>query len=632
MRTQLLITGCIAALLLVACEQVEEVVPGVQEVSSISVTPELLELLPGETVQLSLDIQPEGAAKDASISWESDDDNVVTVSQDGYVTGMSVGETVVRVYVNDLTDSSKVVVIDDNSDESAEMKFTIDLTDYDNTYVMPFTRDGMTGNYDLTIEWGDGTSDLVPAGTQLEADIVHEYDINKEYQITVRSSTGNIPDFRPGLYRHDNDNGVKFKSMDTPLLAMGVTDVNSMFMYSGLVSVPEDLFVNNPQITDFTQCFSSIPLKKIPEGIFSYNKNATDMTSCFAFSSLEEIPEDLFANNPEITNFNNCFCYLQISSIPENLFANSIKAKDFSYCFVFCSNVTEIPESLFSNCPEVELFENTFSSCSSLKIVPERLFANNPKVKSFFLLFDSCYALESVPEDLFANNPEVENFTGCFGYCSNLKSIPEGIFAGNPEVTIFENCFIYSGLSSIPANLFASNTKVTNIVQCFSGTYVTSVPEGLFAHNTELEDLTNCFAYCSYLTDIPSGLFDNNAKLKSVSNMFEYCDIKSVPEYLFAKNLEIDNFSYCFSGNGNLVLNSNIFCDEESEYTERFAGKIMHFVCCFMDCGSYLSPGEGGTAPALWNYPIAPGSQISGCFMNVTNVTNADEIPENWKW
>lgn len=101
------------------------------------------------------------------------------------------------------------------------------------------------------------------------------------------------------------------------LFKKGLTDVNNCF-YSctGLTSIPNDLFANNPEITDFFSCFYNCP-------------------------GLTSIPEGLFANNPKVTDFSLCFYYCTgLTSIPSNLFANNTKVTDFSNCFASCLGLT----------------------------------------------------------------------------------------------------------------------------------------------------------------------------------------------------------------------------------------------------------------------------------------------------
>ena len=82
-------------------------------VSDISLSEESLELKIGETKQLDVSFYPENANKHPELVWESDNDNIVTVSQEGLVTAMGSGKTVVTARTSDgsLWGTCKVRVI-----------------------------------------------------------------------------------------------------------------------------------------------------------------------------------------------------------------------------------------------------------------------------------------------------------------------------------------------------------------------------------------------------------------------------------------------------------------------------------------------------------------------------------------
>lgn len=317
-----------------------------------------------------------------------------------------------------------------------EMKFTIDLSTFsgNTSYTLPFTTSGATGDYTLTVDWGDGSSaTTIPAKTSLtslNSDLTtlltHTYTAQQQYTITIATSETDItkaqmPGFMPNSYRTENDNKLKIKSMDSPML-----------------------------------------------------------------------------------------------------------------------------------------------------------------------------------------NTAVSNFSYCFGDCT--------------------------GLTKIPAELFDKNTAAISFGGCFSGcTGLTAIPAGLFGKNTNVNDFGACFRNCTGLTAIPAELFDNNTVVKYFNNSFEGCTgLTEIPAGLFANNTVVTNFSYCFSGCTKLVLNENIFCNEATDRDACFADKKMNFSYCFQNCGTDLQSGQGGTAPALWNYAMDASSTKTRCFSGVTNVTNADDIPTTW--
>ena len=185
--------------------------------------------------------------------------------------------------------------------------------------------------------------------------------------------------------------------------------------------------------------------------------------------SLVSIPENLFINNPQITNFSYCFYHCKtLTSIPEGLFDNNSNATNFTYCFSDCTSLTSIPEGLFDNNSNATNFTSCFDSCTSLISIPEELFNNNPNATNFMACFRDCRALTSIPQGLFDNNLNATNFRYCFRDCRALTSIPDGLFDNNPNVTDFNNCFYNcTSLISIPLGLFDKNLNVIHFGQCF---------------------------------------------------------------------------------------------------------------------------------------------------------------------
>ena len=121
--------------------------------------------------------------------------------------------------------------------------------------------------------------------------------------IRIVSLSGSYPFFYP----NSND---YIASIEEPLPFMGETDFSDYFWgCESLVSIPENLFINNPQITSFASCFYYCTrLTSIPQGLFDNNPNVTDFSACFYHcDSLTSIPQGLFDNNPNVTDFSYCF-------------------------------------------------------------------------------------------------------------------------------------------------------------------------------------------------------------------------------------------------------------------------------------------------------------------------------------
>ena len=152
--------------------------------------------------------------------------------------------------------------------------------------------------------------------------------------IKIVSLSKLYPFFRPYDY---------IASIEEPLPFMGETDFGSYFLFCHtLASIPENLFINNPQITTFNNCFRYCQsLTSIPQGLFDNNPNVTDFSSCFDnCQALTVIPQGLFDNNPQVTSFYRCFGYCSsLTSIPEELFDNNPNVTNFSGCFDYCTKL-----------------------------------------------------------------------------------------------------------------------------------------------------------------------------------------------------------------------------------------------------------------------------------------------------
>ena len=276
-----------------------------------------------------------------------------------------------------------------------------------------------------------------------------------------------------------------------------------------------------------------VPELKSPKVYITFKDDVTNLSGSFMdCSALISIPENLFANCPNVTTFfsekgiedegafMNC---TSLTTIPENLFANNPEVTEFIGTFHGCKSLTAIPEKLFAHNTKVTNFYGTFEGCSALKSIPENLFANNPEVTNFAKTFAHCKALTEIPENLFANCPKVTDFSYIFAETS-ISSIPKNLFANNLKVTDFNFTFaVCSALTSIPTGLFDNNQKVTSFVSTFEGcsaltgespyTMVNGKKVHLYERQNYLEhftaptDFQTTFYGCTGLTDyaqIPS--------------------------------------------------------------------------------------------------------------------------------
>ncbi|WP_350291311.1 Ig-like domain-containing protein, partial [uncultured Croceitalea sp.] len=94
------------------CETTIEIILLTIPVTGVNVTPTALNLVEGETDNLTANISPSDA-DDISVTWSSSDENVATIDESGQVTAVSVGTTTITATTNDggFIDQAEVVVL-----------------------------------------------------------------------------------------------------------------------------------------------------------------------------------------------------------------------------------------------------------------------------------------------------------------------------------------------------------------------------------------------------------------------------------------------------------------------------------------------------------------------------------------
>lgn len=327
--------------------------------------------------------------------------------------------------------------------------------------------------------------------------------------------------------------------------------------------------------------------------------------SVFVGSLLTSLPDNLFQYGDRIKELDRTFAHSSLVSVQEGLFNGLSKVTKATNLFLNNDNLTTLPANLFSGMPEVTDLSYCFEHCSALTSVPEGLFNGVTKVTNLSYMFEYCSSLVSIPAGLFNGMSKVTRLSGMFGNCEKLVSVPEGLFSGMTEVTDLSNIFDYCGS-------------------------LTSIPSGLFSGMTKVMDLTYCFRSCTSLTSIPAGLFSGMTKVKRLYSLFGYCSaLTSIPAGLFSEQVNATDFRYCFTRVPAKAIHPNIFCNEATEKTTRFANVNPDFSSCFDE----LTGTVAGTAPALWEYTYKTTPTKTGCFSNnsTTTLSNYGDIPTEWK-
>ena len=275
---------------------------------------------------------------------------------------------------------------------------------------------------------------------------------------------------------------------------------------------------------------------------------------------------------------------IYLTSVSDDLNSAFANVKSFNEAFKGCTGLTALPENLFAACTNVTYFGGTFSGCTGLTTLPENLFAACASVTnfggSFGGVFSYCTGLTTLPENLFAACANVTDFRNAFEGCTGLTALPENLFAACTNVTYFGGTFSgCTGLTTLPENLFAACANVTDFSYAFNGcTGLTTLPENLFANCPEVITFSDTFYKCSSLLELPAGLFDNNRKVQSFSSTFHACNLTGESPYTLIGDVKVHLY-------------------ERADYPDYFA------------------------TPTSYRY----------CFISGKNLTDYDQIPDDWK-
>ena len=430
-----------------------------------------------------------------------------------------------------------------------------------------------------------------------------------------------------------------------------LTSVRGMFLSSyGLTgSIPANLFANNPKITNASDCFSGARglTGSVPGNLFANCPELTNVRWCFENTNLEgNIPENLFANCPNIENTGYLFSNTKVSGpLPAGLIKNKKKLVNIDRMFENCNiggeedNFDEFPADFFAGLTALQSANYCFSGCKQIKFsLPDGLFKDCINLKSINYLFYNCKGIRgnlntntfrisgnpymdavsvlegcsgltgNLPADFMDPFVNVKDLSGFFSGCSGLTGEIPAEFLKKCVNLIYANRFFKgTGLGKhrvddmdpyfIDPEFFRYNVNLEEIDSMFDAAdaprnLIGDIPMDLFRYNTNLIDVGSLFANCTGITGELNGtLFANNAKLKDVSSLFFNSSISSITNDLFtlAKNPVINDFTGTFKDLVNLT----------------------------------------GTAPALWD--IYPSASRNACFLNCTNLTNYNAIPESWK-
>ena len=279
--------------------------------------------------------------------------------------------------------------------------------------------------------------------------------------------------------------------------------------------------------------------------------------------------------------------------------------------FAFAKKLTYVPTSMLYQNRNITHFYEVLDY-SGLKKIPKRFFKYQKKIQRLYFTFGST-PVEEIPDGIFDDMENLNDAAFCFNEIK-IKHVPQKIFKYNKKIQRIEGLYSYcTELEDSPVEVLNSLLDGTdyNYYGQFSLGRLVAGTKGSETLTQEYLDkfieMSGRITACCYgwnLRSIPTGIFDKYTEETNFTDCFESCNnLESVPENLFKYNTKANSFQMCFMMDRYLNLNSNIFCNEQSEKTTRFANYSPDFYYCFYYAGNSTS--KTGIAPELWNYEYA---------------------------
>lgn len=328
---------------------------------------------------------------------------------------------------------------------------------------------------DITIEWGDGTTEecttIQPTHTYTDAGTYvikiagnmprwqfSEVSTSKDY-ITGLKQWGNIGIVYISFSGCTNLEGTIPKHKTKGEFAH-LYSVSFLFNNCNKITgkIPEDLFEGSGKLCYAVSVFYGCTglTGNIPKYLLKDTTKIATLNGFFRHCSgiTGKIPEDLFKNCAKASNFSLIFKNTSITEIPADIFdinngqPNGIKMVYGAFCGTL---ITQIPEGIFDLCVNIEKFgeitstgnahDGVFQNCKLLEKVPEKLFYKNTKAVNFGCVFYGCSSLKEIPENIFNTSQPNVIMNGSFEYCSSLTKIPGKIFENVPNISDYKLLF-----------------------------------------------------------------------------------------------------------------------------------------------------------------------------------------------
>ncbi len=455
----------------------------------------ILDLNGKNTIQLNATPIPNNANKNTKMKWTSKKKTVATVTQDGMVTGKTVGNSTIMAASKNGKSAECLVV--------CQAKIT-----------------GITVN--------PVTASIPIGGTiQLTATIVPNTVTEK---ITWKSSNTDVAKVdRNGLVTGVGNGRITITAQNpagTIKATCTVTVGNATLMVASSRTYKDtDNYLRSNVVKNKIESIKfvkgQVPTSGIIEQFDASKAKDSSIIGYYTDEDNNDMYELTFVSETNIeANQNSSYLFFYLSSVKEIVFDNfdTSKVTDMSHMFGYCNSLTSLDVSKFDTSKVTDM-SDMFGYCRSLTSLDVSKF-DTSKVTDMSSMFYYCISLTSLDVSNF-NTSQVTDMSDMFVYCSSLTSLDVSNFDTSKVTDMSSMFWACSSLTSIYVSNFDTN-KVTNMgwmfIYCSS---LTSLDVSNF-DTSKVTDMISMFDGCGNLTDLDLSKFDTS-QVTNMSRMFYEC-------------------------------------------------------------------------------------------------------------
>lgn len=513
------------------------VVKGNVAVTSIDLDKASANLKVGETITLKANVKPDDAT-DKDVEWQSSDETVAKVDNEGKVTAVLEGSAVISATISNITADCYINVIPESFEPNGEyLAFSglnyggsIAYECNDNDIIIEYSHDAqqwLSWEKTVKLSLNTGTKIYVRGGNWNE-----QTDLRFKMSGRVAAS-GNFMSllyYDDFAYRISFDKNFKLYNIfrgcenlveapDLPATVLYKDCYRNLFRDCTNLTKAPDLpaatLASGCYSGMFYGCSSLVTAPNLPAAVLEEYCYEEMFALCTSLKVVSGLPATELADHCYWGMFTNCTGL----SIAPSISATKLARNCCAYMFWDCKNLTIAPRLPATTLAEW-CYYSMFAGCSKLTRAPE-LPATIMTKGCYEGMFDGCTSLTDAPE-LPATTLADFCYCGIFYQCTNLTTVPD-----LPATKLAYACYkgMFAGCTSLlqtpklPATELAGSCYNAMFLGCSS---LTQVPSNLPATNLATGCYSAMFARCKSITTAPA-LPATELAVSCYSEMFSGC-------------------------------------------------------------------------------------------------------------